>query len=47
MDDTSPTSDQPVVPKGVIRGIEDIKNGNTASLEEIKSTLNNKSDSDN
>ena len=31
--------DDPVVPEGVLRGIEDIEEGNTASKEELESLL--------
>jgi hypothetical protein len=31
--------DDPVIPEGVLRGIEDIEDGNTASKEELESLL--------
>lgn len=31
--------DAPVIPEGVLRGIEDIEEGNTASKEELESLL--------
>jgi len=36
----SADSDDPIVPEGVLRGIEDIEAGNTASKEELESLLN-------
>lgn len=39
-DDESDTGDEPDVPEGVLRGIIDIRDGNTASKEDIESVLN-------
>ena len=41
-DDTEDSSDDgedPLVPEGVLRGIEDIEEGETASKEDIESVL--------
>jgi len=32
--------DEPLVPEGVLRGIEDIEEGDTASKEDLKALLN-------
>jgi len=32
--------DAPLVPEGVLRGIEDIEEGNTASKEDLEALLN-------
>lgn len=38
--DTNPVDgERPLVPVGVLEGIENIKNGNTASTEDIESVL--------
>jgi len=36
VDDSGEEAVRPVVPQGVLRGIEDIDAGNTASLEDLK-----------
>lgn len=35
----SDDGDEPLVPEGVLRGIDDIEEGNTASKEELESLL--------
>jgi len=35
----SDDGDDPLVPKGVLRGIEDIEEGNTASKEDLEELL--------
>lgn len=38
--DDGSDGDEPLVPEGVFRGIEDIEDGNTASKEDLDSLLN-------
>jgi hypothetical protein len=36
VDDSAEEAIRPLVPSGVLRGIQDINNGNTASLDDLK-----------
>lgn len=38
-EDSSDDGDEPVVPEGVLEGINDIEDGNTASKEDLESLL--------